>query len=327
MLVPNTPDDPAYHGVPPARELNDPGKATSTQLDLLETAASVPWPADYSSYNFTQSDPVEQSANIERPTVVSLDENHNAEQSQVPPVQYISYAQQARTMFPGLLPVTLPTTMTASQPLTMTSPTPSFSVPQPIAVGRPLPAAPPVLGLGQGMLAPPPLGFQTVPGVVPMVLPAATTLASLTPQQISITNTPTSTLVPGGIVPGGLVSNNLAPNAVTSTPSTTLDTSSPAKAAGTGDCHWVNITNYLNLPQSEAAKQLNIPTSSLSKRWKESARNRKWPYRAVCKLDKEIMTLMHNIPPGSTLPADMEEKLSKLLRERQEMLKPVIIRL
>eukprot|EP01126_Amoeba_proteus_P054539 TRINITY_DN6718_c0_g1_i2.p1 TRINITY_DN6718_c0_g1~~TRINITY_DN6718_c0_g1_i2.p1 ORF type:complete len:303 (-),score=68.49 TRINITY_DN6718_c0_g1_i2:38-946(-) len=93
------------------------------------------------------------------------------------------------------------------------------------------------------------------------------------------------------------------------------------------DGQWLDITAYLNLPQAKAAKELNMPTSSLSKRWKESARNRKWPYRAVCRLDKEIMTLMYNIPPGGALPPEIEEKLSRLLKERQEHLKPVVIRL
>lgn len=49
---------------------------------------------------------------------------------------------------------------------------------------------------------------------------------------------------------------------------------------------YVDITEYLNLPQTEAAKKLGIPTSTLSKRWKEAAANRKWPYRTVSRLDK-----------------------------------------
>ena len=32
--------------------------------------------------------------------------------------------------------------------------------------------------------------------------------------------------------------------------------------------------------------------------WQEAARQRKWPWRTVCKIDKEITTLLHNIPPG-----------------------------
>jgi len=100
---------------------------------------------------------------------------------------------------------------------------------------------------------------------------------------------------------------------------------------GNGDSKYVDITPYLALPQAEAAKKLSIPTSTLSKRWKEAVRGRKWPYRSVCKLDKEIMTLLHNIPHDmdyhDRLPPDIEKDLADLLRRRQEELKPVIIRL
>jgi hypothetical protein len=86
---------------------------------------------------------------------------------------------------------------------------------------------------------------------------------------------------------------------------------------------FVDISEYLNLPQSKVAKTLGIPSSTLSKRWKEAARARKWclisshcalvrdrvdalchvlpnprPWRTVCKIDKEIMALLHNIPPS-----------------------------
>lgn len=93
-----------------------------------------------------------------------------------------------------------------------------------------------------------------------------------------------------------------------------------------------DITDLLNLPQSEAAKILKIPTSTLSKRWKEAVRNRKWPYRSINKLDKEIMTLLHNIPPRdvdgtSVTPPEIELALGLLLRKRQEELKSVRIRL
>jgi DNA-binding transcriptional regulator YiaG len=39
---------------------------------------------------------------------------------------------------------------------------------------------------------------------------------------------------------------------------------------------FVDISEYLNLPQSKVAKTLGIPSSTLSKRWKEAARARKW---------------------------------------------------
>jgi len=106
----------------------------------------------------------------------------------------------------------------------------------------------------------------------------------------------------------------------------------PVIQSATQDAKYIDITEYLNLPQSQAAKKLTVPTSTLSKRWKEAVRNRKWPYRAVCKLDKEIMTILYNIPQSpdaqtDDLPPDVKAKLGRLLRERQDLLKPVIIRL
>jgi len=91
--------------------------------------------------------------------------------------------------------------------------------------------------------------------------------------------------------------------------------------------NFVDITEYLNMPQSEAAKKLSIPPSTLSKRWKEAVRNRKWPWRVVCKLDKEIMTLLHNVPQGAPIPEEIEGRLGYLMRKRQEELNPVVTRL
>lgn len=293
VLVPNTPEDPAYHAVSSVVEPTVPPITVpeTTTLQVAPGAPSVTIPVPltpWDAYNFTQTDTEEQNpvAGV-LPTVVSLDDTPDP----VPPVQYLG--------FPGLL---VPHPL-GQAPFSIPPVTAPFAVPN--------------------VLPPQALQYPIIPGVTgAMVLPSvATNVAALTPQQLS-------SLVPNTLVPGSAAVNNIVPSTVVAPP-VPLDSNSPSKSAPapTGDCHWINITNYLNLPQSEAAKQLNIPTSSLSKRWKESARNRKWPYRAVCKLDKEIMTLMHNIPPGSTLPPDIEEKLSKLLKERQEMLKPVIIRL
>lgn len=58
---------------------------------------------------------------------------------------------------------------------------------------------------------------------------------------------------------------------------------------------YLDVTPYLNMPQKDAAGRLGIPTSTLSKRWKDAVKQRKWPYRIVSKLDREIMVLLQNI--------------------------------
>ena len=101
--------------------------------------------------------------------------------------------------------------------------------------------------------------------------------------------------------------------------------------ANAQNAKFIDITEFLCMPQSDAAKKLGLPVSTLSKRWKEAVRERKWPFRKVSKLDKEITTLLHNIPnsgpEAGKMSSDVEQKLAKLLRKRQEELKPVIIRL
>jgi hypothetical protein len=60
-----------------------------------------------------------------------------------------------------------------------------------------------------------------------------------------------------------------------------------------GGPRFVDITEYLNLPQNIAAQKLNIPTSTLSKRWKAAvSSNRKWPFRVVSKLGTSLMTCL-----------------------------------
>ena len=90
---------------------------------------------------------------------------------------------------------------------------------------------------------------------------------------------------------------------------------------------YCDITEYLNLPQNQAAKKLRIPPSTLSKRWKEASRNRKWPWRSVRKIDKEITCLLHNIPTNGSMPEEVENHLSILLKKRQDELRPVVIRI
>lgn len=108
--------------------------------------------------------------------------------------------------------------------------------------------------------------------------------------------------------------------------------SAGAVSASPQTAEYRDITDLLNLPQVEAARRLNLPMSTLSKRWKEAVRIRKWPYRQVAKLDKEIMTLLHNIPSRAEgdhtpTPPEIEQALGILLRRRQEELRPVRIRM
>eukprot|EP00028_Trichosphaerium_sp_Am-I-7-wt_P014822 CAMPEP_0168508854 /NCGR_PEP_ID=MMETSP0405-20121227/386_1 /TAXON_ID=498012 /ORGANISM="Trichosphaerium sp, Strain Am-I-7 wt" /LENGTH=160 /DNA_ID=CAMNT_0008526117 /DNA_START=90 /DNA_END=572 /DNA_ORIENTATION=+ len=93
--------------------------------------------------------------------------------------------------------------------------------------------------------------------------------------------------------------------------------------------NYVNVNEkLLNLPQKKAASKLGMKASTLSKRWQEASRGRKWPYRLVSKLDKEIMTILHNIPPDENhkMPKNVSDDLQKLLVQRKKELCPVVIR-
>jgi len=88
--------------------------------------------------------------------------------------------------------------------------------------------------------------------------------------------------------------------------------------------NYVDITDFLTLPQKEAASRLGISESMLCKRFKECTR-RKWPYRYIRKIDKIInMLCVHHDGPLS--PED-KKKLDKLVKEREERLQPVKIRI
>jgi len=89
--------------------------------------------------------------------------------------------------------------------------------------------------------------------------------------------------------------------------------------------NYINLSEFLTLPQNDAAKILKMATSSLSKKWKEASNSRKWPYRTIQKIDKEIMTLLNNVSPYQPLDPVLECNLGKLLRRRQQELRPVLI--
>jgi len=96
---------------------------------------------------------------------------------------------------------------------------------------------------------------------------------------------------------------------------------------------FIDVTPYLVLSQSDAAKVIGIPSSTLSKRWKEATLNRKWPFRTVQKLDREILTLIRNLESykcqgkDNYVSAAAENALIRLLRVRKEELRSVYIRI
>lgn len=159
-----------------------------------------------------------------------------------------------------------------------------------------------------------------------LTTPGPTTSSSTPSNSVVLPlSTPTTTSMPSSEEPESPTSDQTLPNT-----QSTSSTQVVVYPQSNEKEKYVDITEYLSLPQTEAARRLNIPTSTLSKRWKEAVVNRKWPYRTICKLDKEIMTLLHNIPHGPDappLPPEIEGPLGLLLKKRQEELRTVIIRL
>ena len=73
-----------------------------------------------------------------------------------------------------------------------------------------------------------------------------------------------------------------------------------------------DITPLLSLPQKIAALKLGITESMLSKKYKQ-ATNKKWPFRFLSKMDREIDY------------ATTEEEKEYLRKKKQELLSPVSI--
>lgn len=83
----------------------------------------------------------------------------------------------------------------------------------------------------------------------------------------------------------------------------------------------VEISKYFHLPQHEAADLLGIPSSTLSKRWKEATVNRSWPHRPLLKIEKAISVLSQQKNDY------VRDELTELLEKRKELTKPVFVRL
>eukprot|EP01091_Cochliopodium_minus_P010655 TRINITY_DN2869_c0_g1_i2.p1 TRINITY_DN2869_c0_g1~~TRINITY_DN2869_c0_g1_i2.p1 ORF type:complete len:245 (-),score=86.81 TRINITY_DN2869_c0_g1_i2:218-952(-) len=73
-----------------------------------------------------------------------------------------------------------------------------------------------------------------------------------------------------------------------------------------------DITSLLTLTQKAAAAKLDMSESMLCKKFKESV-NKKWPYRQIRKVEREIAITENN------------EELEKLIQLRNEYIRPVSI--
>lgn len=88
---------------------------------------------------------------------------------------------------------------------------------------------------------------------------------------------------------------------------------------------YVDITDLLSLPQKDAAARLGISESMLCKRFKECTR-RKWPYRYLRKVEKQISQLQEQRHVTGFLTAEENNRLESLVQEREDCLAPVRIR-
>mmetsp|Transcript_8095 Transcript_8095/g.34063 ORF Transcript_8095/g.34063 Transcript_8095/m.34063 type:complete len:132 (+) Transcript_8095:19-414(+) len=85
----------------------------------------------------------------------------------------------------------------------------------------------------------------------------------------------------------------------------------------------IDITHLLEQSQVQAARHLGIAPSTLSKRFSAACPGRKWPYRAVQKLEKEIQALKKSAADDPYF----EEDLNRLIAKRDHLLRPAHIRI
>ena len=97
-----------------------------------------------------------------------------------------------------------------------------------------------------------------------------------------------------------------------------------ASQATTESFDEIDITPYLCMPQAKASQILRIRPSKLSAQWRIAANSRKWPFREVKRLDREIFTLVKNLEVNP-LSVPLIGKLQKLLKDREALLVPVKI--
>jgi hypothetical protein len=100
------------------------------------------------------------------------------------------------------------------------------------------------------------------------------------------------------------------------------DCPSLAKKRSRKEGKMLDITHLLCLLQSDAALAVNMNVSTFCKRWKETVGQRKWPFRVIARLDKEIAFLKKKTP----LSRGAETKIAALRKRRKKALAPTLIR-
>jgi len=151
-------------------------------------------------------------------------------------------------------------------------------------------------------------------------------------QPSSIKQSPSSQAMDSQPIQKSVVSQDLIQTRVTSqelvlSPSPSPNQQSPilgSKPNITVD--YFDVTPFIQLSQEKAAQKLGIPKSTLSKRWREATCNRKWPYRQLCKLDREIKTIIHNMQTHGAREPQLQENLATLMKMRQEESRVVYIK-
>eukprot|EP01114_Cavostelium_apophysatum_P022066 TRINITY_DN7862_c0_g1_i1.p1 TRINITY_DN7862_c0_g1~~TRINITY_DN7862_c0_g1_i1.p1 ORF type:complete len:230 (+),score=40.99 TRINITY_DN7862_c0_g1_i1:228-917(+) len=89
----------------------------------------------------------------------------------------------------------------------------------------------------------------------------------------------------------------------------------------------VDVSCLLEYSQRTAARILDGPNSTFSKKWRQVTHNRKWPYREIRKLNQAIGAIEKNIPYSTVERAAMTVSQSRLLKQKEEQTRPVYIQL
>jgi hypothetical protein len=83
---------------------------------------------------------------------------------------------------------------------------------------------------------------------------------------------------------------------------------------------YVDISQYVHLPQTDAARMIGVPSSTLSKRWTEATLGKqKWPHRKLVKIDMELRGITLNFKQNGSLTPSMKEHFTKLCTIRKSL--------